>query len=124
VDGYVDSVDPDEALRQRLDNRTRMKEERMARWGYTMLTEQPSPDQLVRDIRLAEEPGFDFSVSSDRYQPWLESQGYPGYAWSILGAAAQATESTPSCGAQGSRPSSLRLSWSSTTHKREGARRG
>ncbi len=32
---------------------------------------------------------------SDHYQPWLESQGHSGYAWSILGAAAQATERIP-----------------------------
>jgi G6PDH family F420-dependent oxidoreductase len=31
-------------------------------------------------------------VISDHYQPWLDSQGHSGYAWSILGAAAQATE--------------------------------
>src|ERR1700709_2605714 len=57
-----------------------------------MMTEQARPDQLVRDVRQAEEAGFDFSVISDHYQPWLESQGHSGYAWSILGAAAQATE--------------------------------
>ena len=67
----------------------------MARFGYTMMCEQSRPDQLVRDLRLAEEAGFDFSVISDHYQPWLEEQGHSGYAWSILGAAAQATESIP-----------------------------
>jgi G6PDH family F420-dependent oxidoreductase len=64
----------------------------MADFGYTMMTEQARPDQLVRDVRRAEEVGFDFSVSSDHFQPWLDSQGHAGYAWSILGAAAQATE--------------------------------
>jgi G6PDH family F420-dependent oxidoreductase len=67
----------------------------MAQFGYTMMTEQSSPDQLVRDVRSAEEAGFDFSVTSDHYQPWLSSQGHSGYAWSILGAAAQATERIP-----------------------------
>ena len=37
----------------------------MAQFGYTMMTEQSSPDQLVRDVRSAEEAGFDFSVTSD-----------------------------------------------------------
>jgi G6PDH family F420-dependent oxidoreductase len=60
-----------------------------------MMTEQARPDQLVRDVVLAEEAGFDFSVISDHYQPWLDSQGHSGYAWSILGAAAQATERIP-----------------------------
>jgi G6PDH family F420-dependent oxidoreductase len=63
--------------------------------GYTMLCEQASPDQLVRDVRSAEEAGFDFSVISDHYAPWLTSQGHSGYAWSILGAAAQVTERIP-----------------------------
>jgi G6PDH family F420-dependent oxidoreductase len=56
------------------------------------MCEQSPPDQLVRDARRAEEAGFDFSVISDHFQPWLASQGHSGYAWSILGAAAQATE--------------------------------
>jgi G6PDH family F420-dependent oxidoreductase len=67
----------------------------MTQFGYTMMCEQARPDQLVRDVRQAEEAGFDFSVISDHYQPWLESQGHSGYAWSILGAAAQATERIP-----------------------------
>jgi G6PDH family F420-dependent oxidoreductase len=64
----------------------------MTRFGYTMMCEHAPPDQLVRDLAHAERAGFDFSVISDHYQPWLEAQGHSGYAWSILGAAAQATE--------------------------------
>jgi G6PDH family F420-dependent oxidoreductase len=64
----------------------------MTQFGYTMMTEQSPPDQLIRDIQMAEQAGFDFSVTSDHFQPWLEEQGHAGYAWSILGAAAQATE--------------------------------
>jgi G6PDH family F420-dependent oxidoreductase len=64
----------------------------VASFGYTMMCEQAPPDQLVRDLRTAEEAGFDFSVISDHFQPWLEEQGHSGYAWSILGAAAQATK--------------------------------
>ena len=60
-----------------------------------MMCEQSPPDQLVRDVAQAEQAGFDFSVISDHYQPWLASQGHSGYAWSILGAAAQATERIP-----------------------------
>ncbi|HKO27681.1 MAG TPA: LLM class F420-dependent oxidoreductase [Solirubrobacteraceae bacterium] len=67
----------------------------MATFGYTMMCEQARPDQLVRDLVRAEKCGFDFSVISDHYQPWLASQGHSGYAWSILGAAAQATERIP-----------------------------
>jgi G6PDH family F420-dependent oxidoreductase len=64
----------------------------MTDFGYTMMCEQSRPDQLVRDLQEAERAGFDFSVISDHYAPWLESQGHAGYAWSILGAAAHATE--------------------------------
>lgn len=67
----------------------------MTRFGYTMMCEQSRPDQLVRDLRSAERAGFDFSVISDHYAPWLDEQGHSGYAWSILGAAAQATDAIP-----------------------------
>ena len=59
--------------------------------GYTMLCEQTAPKQLVSDLVRAEELGFDFSVISDHYFPWLEEQGHSPYAWSVLGAAAQAS---------------------------------
>jgi G6PDH family F420-dependent oxidoreductase len=64
----------------------------MTEFGYTMMCEQSRPDQLVRDLQQAERAGFDFSVISDHFQPWLAEQGHSGYAWSILGAAAQVTE--------------------------------
>src|SRR3954464_1381224 len=42
---------------------------------------------------MAGQAGFDFSVTGDHhYAAWLEAQGHSGYAWSILGAAAHATE--------------------------------
>lgn len=63
----------------------------MVQFGYTMMTEQSGPLALVDDVVAAEEAGFDFSVTSDHYFPWLESQGHAPYAWSVLGAAAQAT---------------------------------
>ncbi|MFD7502342.1 LLM class F420-dependent oxidoreductase [Streptomyces sp. NPDC059850] len=65
------------------------------RWGYTMMTEQAGPRQLVADVVRAEQVGFDFSVTSDHYFPWLDSQGHSPYAWSVLGAAAQATSRIP-----------------------------
>lgn len=61
------------------------------RFGYTLMTEQSGPRELVRYAAVAEEQGFDFEVSSDHYFPWLESQGHSGYAWSMLGAVTQAT---------------------------------
>ncbi len=63
--------------------------------GYTMMCEQSGPRQLVRDVQAAEEAGFDFSVISDHIFPWLDAQGHSPYAWSVLGAAAQATSRLP-----------------------------
>ena len=63
--------------------------------GYTMMCEQAGPKQLVRDVTLAEDAGFDFAVISDHYSPWLDTQGHAPYAWSVLGAAAQATDHIP-----------------------------
>jgi G6PDH family F420-dependent oxidoreductase len=67
----------------------------MTQIGYTMMCEQAGPKQLVRDVILAEQAGFDFAVISDHYFPWLEAQGHSPYAWSVLGAAAQATSRIP-----------------------------
>jgi G6PDH family F420-dependent oxidoreductase len=59
------------------------------------MTEQADPRDLVEHVVEAERAGFDFSVTSDHYFPWLESQGHAPYAWSVLGAAAQATARIP-----------------------------
>jgi G6PDH family F420-dependent oxidoreductase len=67
----------------------------MMQIGYTMMCEQAGPKQLVRDVTLAEQAGFDFAAISDHFFPWLESQGHSPYAWSVLGAAAQATSRIP-----------------------------
>ncbi|MGK5628153.1 LLM class F420-dependent oxidoreductase [Streptomyces sp. URMC 123] len=67
----------------------------MVQIGYTMLTEQAGPRELVEHVVAAERVGFDFSVTSDHYSPWLASQGHSPYAWSVLGAAAQATSRIP-----------------------------
>ena len=63
----------------------------MTRFGYTLMTEQSGPKDLVRYAVAAEQQGFDFEVCSDHYSPWLTSQGHAPYAWTVLGAVAQAT---------------------------------
>lgn len=55
------------------------------------MTEQSGPRDLVRYAIAAENAGFDFEVSSDHYSPWLTEQGHAPYAWTLLGAVAQAT---------------------------------
>ncbi len=64
----------------------------MTRFGYTLMTEQSGPKELVRYAVSAEQVGFDFEVSSDHFSPWLTSQGHAPNAWTMLGAVAHATE--------------------------------
>lgn len=63
----------------------------MTRFGYTLMTEQSGPKELVSYAAGAEAAGFEFLVSSDHYNPWLDAMGHAPYAWSVLGAVAQAT---------------------------------
>jgi G6PDH family F420-dependent oxidoreductase len=63
--------------------------------GYTLMTEQSGPADLVRFAVGAEETGFDFAVSSDHYFPWLDEMGHAPNAWVTLGAVAQATSRIP-----------------------------
>ena len=64
----------------------------MVGFGYTLMTEQSGPRELVEHSAAAERAGFDFEVMSDHYFPWLDEQGHSPYAWSVLGAVTQATE--------------------------------
>ena len=61
-------------------------------FGYTLMTEQSGPRELLRYAVAAERAGFDFELSSDHYSPWLAEQGHAPNAWVLLGAVAQATE--------------------------------
>jgi G6PDH family F420-dependent oxidoreductase len=63
------------------------------RYGYTLMTEQSGPREIVRYAAAGEQAGFDFEVMSDHYSPWLVEQGHAAYAWSMLGAVAQVTDS-------------------------------
>src|SRR3954451_17803436 len=63
--------------------------------GYTMMTEQAGPKDLVSHVVGAEDAGFDFAVCSDHFFPWLDEMGHSPHAWTTLGAAAQATERIP-----------------------------
>jgi G6PDH family F420-dependent oxidoreductase len=64
----------------------------MTSYGYTLMTEQSGPREIVRYAAAAERAGFDFEVMSDHYFPWLAEQGHAAYAWSMLGAVSQVTE--------------------------------
>jgi len=62
------------------------------KYGYSLFCEGFDPRDLVNQAKLAEQNGFDFIVISDHFHPWLSSQKHAGFAWSILGAIAQATD--------------------------------
>jgi G6PDH family F420-dependent oxidoreductase len=64
----------------------------MTSFGYTLMTEQSGPRELVGHAAAAERAGFDFEVMSDHYFPWLDAMGHAPYAWSVLGAVTQVTE--------------------------------
>ena len=67
----------------------------MVAFGYTLMTEQRGPRELVSDAVAAEQAGFDFEVISDHYFPWLDAQGHAPNAWAVLGAVAAATQRVP-----------------------------
>lgn len=64
----------------------------MTSFGYTLMTEQSGPKDLVRNAAAAEAAGFDFEVCSDHFSPWLAAQGHAPHAWTVLGAVAHVTE--------------------------------
>lgn len=63
----------------------------MTCFGYKLMSEEHGPRALVENARQAEQAGFDFVSISDHFHPWLEAQGHSPFAWSVLGAIAQAT---------------------------------
>ena len=64
----------------------------MATYGYTLMSEEHDPRELVDIARTAEGLGFDFLVASDHYHPWVPEQQHSPYAWTVLGAVAAVTE--------------------------------
>jgi G6PDH family F420-dependent oxidoreductase len=63
----------------------------MIKLGYKLMAEEHGPTALVRNGRRAEEAGFDFAAISDHFSPWIEEEGHAPFAFSVLGALAQAT---------------------------------
>lgn len=64
----------------------------MTTFGYTLLSEEHDPRELVETAQQAEAAGFDFLVASDHYHPWVPEQRHSPYVWSVLGAVAALTE--------------------------------
>jgi G6PDH family F420-dependent oxidoreductase len=63
----------------------------MTQFGYKLMSEEHGPAALVRNAVRAEQAGFAFAAISDHFFPWLEEQGHSPFAWTVLGAVANAT---------------------------------
>ena len=63
----------------------------MIKLGYKLMSEEHGPTELVHNASRAEQAGFDFAAISDHFFPWVEEQGHSPFAWSVLGALANAT---------------------------------
>ncbi|HSX08620.1 MAG TPA: TIGR03557 family F420-dependent LLM class oxidoreductase [Candidatus Saccharimonadales bacterium] len=64
----------------------------MSQIFYYLGHEQFQPEVLVRHAQLAEEAGFDGIFISEHFNPWVADKGAAGFAFSTLGAIAQATK--------------------------------
>ena len=64
----------------------------MTRFAYFCGHEQWHPEELVRHAQLVEQAGFDMVVVSEHFHPWVDDASASGFAFSTLGAIAQATE--------------------------------
>src|SRR5438552_15825761 len=64
----------------------------MLQLGYSLSSEEQTPNMLVRLAQRAEQAGFSFALISDHYHPWTSKQGQSPFVWSVLGAIAATTE--------------------------------
>jgi len=64
----------------------------MPRFYYFCGHEQFQPETLVKHAQLAEAAGFDGALVSEHFHPWVDDASASGFAWSTLGAMAQATD--------------------------------
>ncbi len=64
----------------------------MTRFAYFCGHEQWQPEQLVEHAVRAERAGFDGLVVSEHFHPWVDDTSASGFAFSTIGAIAQATE--------------------------------
>jgi len=60
--------------------------------GYSLSSEEHTPEALVRNSAAAEDAGFTYALISDHIHPWIDRQGESAFVWSVIGGIAQATE--------------------------------
>jgi coenzyme F420-dependent glucose-6-phosphate dehydrogenase len=64
----------------------------LTQFAYFCGHEQWQPEELVEHAVLAEQAGFDMVVVSEHFHPWVDDDSASGFAFSTIGAMAQATE--------------------------------
>src|SRR5438552_8162984 len=64
----------------------------MLQLGYSLSSEEQTPNMLVRLAQRAEQAGFSFALISDHYHPWTTKQGQSPFVWSVIGGIAAVTE--------------------------------
>ncbi len=64
----------------------------MTKFAYFCGHEQWQPEELVDHAVRAERAGFDMVVVSEHFHPWVDDESASGFAFSTIGAMAQATE--------------------------------
>lgn len=57
----------------------------MVELGYSLSCEELGPNALVENAQIAEAAGFTFSLISDHYHPWSNSQPSSPFVWSVVG---------------------------------------
>jgi coenzyme F420-dependent glucose-6-phosphate dehydrogenase len=60
--------------------------------GYSLSSEEFSPSDLIACAKSAEAAGFTFSLISDHFHPWTNSQPHSSFVWSVIGALSQNLE--------------------------------
>ncbi len=63
----------------------------MGRIGYVVASDRVRPREAVDLAGLAEAAGFDGTLATDLFQPWLPTLGEAPHVWSLLGALAERT---------------------------------
>ncbi len=63
----------------------------MTKFAYFCGHEQWQPEELVTHAVAAEDAGFDMVVVSEHFHPWVDDASASGFAFTTLGAMAQAT---------------------------------
>src|SRR4051812_43702236 len=63
--------------------------------GYSLSSEQYSPQELLDQARRARDAGFDALAISDHFHPWNEAQGQSPFVWCVIGALSAVTPELP-----------------------------